>query len=88
MAGAAQVWAGLAEREQLREHDLDRVASWWHTDGDLGRDMERFTDLSRSRAAGFTGYRSTLASFLELFDRLEEDRVVPATGATTLSSRA
>jgi nucleoside-diphosphate-sugar epimerase len=77
MAGAAPVWAELAAREQLREHDLDRVASWWHTDGDLGRDMECFTDLARSRAAGFTGHRSTLACFLELFDRLEEDRVVP-----------
>jgi hypothetical protein len=77
MADAAPVWAGLAAREKLREHDLDRVASWWHTDGDLGRDMECFTDLARSRAAGFTGYRSTLTCFLELFDRLEEDRVVP-----------
>ena len=58
----------LAARELLRERDLDRVASWWHTDGDLGRDMECFTDLARSRAAGFTGHRSTLACFLELFD--------------------
>ena len=32
-----------------------RVASWWHTDGDLGRDMECLTDMTRSRAAGFTG---------------------------------
>ena len=77
-ADAAPVWAALAAREQLREQDLDRVASWWHTDGDLGRDMECFTDLARSRAAGFTGHRSTLACFLELFDRLEADRVVPA----------
>ena len=36
-----------------------------------------FTDMARSRAAGFTGYRSTLACFLELFDRLEAERVVP-----------
>ena len=78
MAAAAPVWAALAAREGLREHDLDRVASWWHTDGDLGRDMECLTDLARSRAAGFTGYRSTLACFLELFDRLEADGIVPA----------
>ena len=32
-------------------------------------------------AAGFTGYRSTLASFLELFDRLDREGVVP--GALT-----
>ncbi len=78
MADAGPLWEHLADREGLRERDLARVASWWHTDGDLGRDLECLTDLARSRAAGFTGYRSTLACFLELFDRLEADRVVPA----------
>ncbi len=77
LADAAPVWAELAAREGLAEPDLARVASWWHTDGDLGRDMECLTDLARSRAAGFTGYRSTLACFLELFDRLEADGIVP-----------
>ncbi|MGZ4437282.1 MAG: SDR family oxidoreductase [Nocardioidaceae bacterium] len=77
MADAGPVWAELAAREGLRERDLARVASWWHTDGDLGRDMECFTDLARSRAAGFTGHRSTLDCFLDLFDRLEADGVVP-----------
>ena len=52
------------------------MASWWHTDGDLGRDIECLTDLARSRALGFTGYRSTLACFLDLFDDLEADHVV------------
>ncbi|MCU1537873.1 MAG: NAD-dependent dehydratase [Humibacillus sp.] len=80
MVGAESVWSEIAAREGLRERDLGRVASWWHTDGDLGRDMECFTDLARSRAAGFTGHRSTLDCFLELFDRLEADRVVPAPG--------
>ena len=62
----------------LREPDLARVASWWHTDGDLGRDLECFTDMTRSRSAGFTAYRSTLASFLDLFARLDREGVVPA----------
>ena len=77
MRGMEGVWSAIAAQHGLAEPDLAQLASWWHTDGDLGRDMECFTDLARSRAAGFTGYRSTLASFLELFDRLEEDRVVP-----------
>ena len=78
MADAAPVWATLAEREGLSESELSRVASWWHTDGDLGRDMECLTDLARSRRAGFTGHRVTLDAFLDLFDRLEADGVVPA----------
>ncbi|SDT10120.1 Nucleoside-diphosphate-sugar epimerase [Nocardioides scoriae] len=78
MADAAPTWRTVAEREGLAEADLDRVASWWHTDGDLGRDMECLTDLARSRRAGFTGHRVTLDAFLDLFDRLEADGVVPA----------
>ena len=78
MVGAEPVWTALAEREGLREKDLGRVASWWHTDGDLGRDIECLTDMTRSRAAGFTAYRSTLASFLDLFARLDREGVVPA----------
>ena len=78
MVAAGPVWDALAAREGLAERDVARVASWWHTDGDLGRDMECLTDLARSRAAGFAGYRSMLACFLELFDRLEADGIVPA----------
>ena len=33
--------------------------------------------MTRSRLAGFTGYRSTLASFLGLFERLDRERIVP-----------
>ncbi|ROR89741.1 SDR family oxidoreductase [Nocardioides aurantiacus] len=78
MTDAAPTWRAIAEREGLRETDVDRVASWWHTDGDLGREMECLTDLARSRRAGFTGHRVTLDAFLDLFDRLEADGVVPA----------
>ncbi|MFF8960266.1 SDR family oxidoreductase [Streptomyces sp. NPDC014894] len=78
MAGKAAVWRRLAEREGLAEPDLDRVASWWHTDGDLNRPVECFTDLSRSRGAGFTEHVDTLTSFAGLFDTLRKERVIPA----------
>ncbi len=77
MADAAETWSRIAEREGLAEADVDRVASWWHTDGDLGRDMECLADMTRSRVLGFTGYRPTLHAFLDLFGRLEEAGVVP-----------
>ncbi|EMB4324406.1 SDR family oxidoreductase [Pluralibacter gergoviae] len=77
MQDAAEAWRKIAAREQLRETDINRLASWWHTDADLGRPMEAFTDMSKSRKAGFTGYRSTLDSFTALFDRLKAENIIP-----------
>lgn len=78
--GMEEVWTRIAEREKLRETDLSRVASFWHTDGDLGRDIECLTDMTRSRLAGFTGYVRTLDAFATVFDRLAADRIVPHVG--------
>ncbi|WDZ93471.1 SDR family oxidoreductase [Nocardiopsis sp. HUAS JQ3] len=78
MAGKADAWRMLAEREGLVETDLARVASWWHTDSDLNRPLECFTDMSRSRRAGFTDYADTLTCFTDLFETLRRERVIPA----------
>ena len=77
MRGMEAVWADMASGHGLVEPDLARVSSWWHTDGDLGRNIEVLADMSRSRLAGFTGYRRTLDSFTGLFDRLRADRLIP-----------
>ena len=78
MADTAPVWKKIAERHGLIESDLGRLASWWHTDADLGRPMEVVTDMTKSRKAGFLDYQSTPDSFTDLFDRLKRDRVIPA----------
>ncbi len=71
-------WAGIAERHGLAEPDITRLASWWHTDADLGRPMEVVTDMSKSREAGFLGYRRTERAFTDLFDRYRAERLIPA----------
>jgi nucleoside-diphosphate-sugar epimerase len=77
MAGASEVWPEIVRRHGLRDTDVEKIASWWHTDADLGRTIETFTDMGRSRRLGFDGIRDTQSSFLELFDRLRTDRIVP-----------
>jgi nucleoside-diphosphate-sugar epimerase len=77
MHGLEPVWAELAERNGLAEGHLARVASWWHTDGDLNRPIECFTDMSRSRRCGFTEYVSTLDSFSQLFTKLRLNSIIP-----------
>ena len=39
--------------------NVERLASWWHTDADLGRTIETFTDMGRSRRLGFLGVRDS-----------------------------
>jgi nucleoside-diphosphate-sugar epimerase len=77
MHGLGPVWAELAERNGLAEKDLSKLASWWHTDGDLNRPIECFTDMSRSRQGGFTEYADTLNVFSLLFARLRQNRIIP-----------
>jgi hypothetical protein len=59
------------------ERDVDRLASWWHTDSDLGRQLECVNDMTKSRLLGFTLYQESRASFFELFDRLRREKIIP-----------
>ena len=77
MADDAPVWRRLAERDGLVEPMLDRLASPWHTDADLGRPIEVVTDMGKSRALGFTGYQATDDAFFDLFGQLRHDRLIP-----------
>ncbi len=78
LAGARDRWAQLARKHSLAEPDLDALSSAWHTDGDLGREIECVNDMSRSRTLGFAGYQPTLASFIDLFALLRERNLIPA----------
>jgi nucleoside-diphosphate-sugar epimerase len=77
MTDAAEVWQELVRRHGLRDLDVQQLASWWHTDADLGRTIETFTDMGKSRRLGFLGVRDTESSFTDLFARLQAERVVP-----------
>ncbi|WP_182525775.1 SDR family oxidoreductase [Nocardioides dongkuii] len=77
MSGMEPVWRDLAHRHGLVEPDLARVASWWHTDADLGRDMEVVTDMNKSRTAGFSATRDTRATFFAYAEQYRSARVIP-----------
>jgi len=70
MKDAAQRWRALAAKHGLAEPDVYQLASWWHTDGDLGRVQECVNDMTESRLRGFCGFQSTPFSFFDLFGRL------------------
>ena len=77
LAGAAPIWADIARRHRLAEPDIDRLASAWHTDADLGRPFEVVTDMTRSRELGFLDYQATERSFFDLFGLLRARNVIP-----------
>ena len=77
MADAGEIWPEIVRRHGLRDLGVETLASWWHTDADLGRTIETFTDMGRSRRLGFLGVRDTESSFTDLFARLRAERIVP-----------
>lgn len=77
MANDHALWREIAQRHQLAEPDLDRLASPWHTDLDLGRPLEVMTDMANSRRLGFSAYQATDTSFHDLFGRLRAQRLIP-----------
>lgn len=77
MANDHALWRDIAQRHGLAEPDLDRLASPWHTDLDLGRPIEVMTDMAKSRKLGFAAYQATDESFFDLFSELRTARLVP-----------
>jgi nucleoside-diphosphate-sugar epimerase len=77
MAGDESLWREMAQRHELVEPDLKKLASAWHTDLDLGRPIEVMTDMTRSRQLGFTGYQMTEDSFTGLFAQLRAEKLIP-----------
>ncbi len=73
----SEVWQTIIAKHKLEVMDLDTLVSPWHTDADLGRPIEVITDMSKSRKLGFTTYKPTKDSFIELFEQLKAERLIP-----------
>ncbi len=65
MAGMEGVWDKIVAKHGLQKNPLTSVASWWHSDADLGRVIENFTDMTKSRDKGFTAYQNSVRSFTD-----------------------
>jgi nucleoside-diphosphate-sugar epimerase len=77
MAGMESTWREIAAKYSLVEPQLDRLASWWHSDADLGRTIEVLTDMTKSREAGFLGFRNTVSSLFEKIEQYRAARILP-----------
>lgn len=77
MATFGPAWDALAAHHGLQPLPLLRLASAWHTDLDLGRPMECLHSMAKSRALGFREVQDSEQSFIDVFDRLRAERIIP-----------
>jgi hypothetical protein len=77
MGHADEVWSRLVNEHDLVPYRASELASWWHTDADLGRQVETFADMSKSRKLGFLDFQDSTGSFTDLFDALRAERIIP-----------
>ena len=77
MAEAGSEWEAIVKENNLQPNRLDVLASPWHTDLDLGRPMECLNSMRKSRRYGFLDYQDSELSFIDVFDRLRRERIIP-----------
>jgi nucleoside-diphosphate-sugar epimerase len=77
MRGMGPAWDRIVAENRLQPNTLDRLASAWHTDLDLGRPMECVHSMSKARALGFDDFQDTEQSFVDTFDRMRAERIIP-----------
>ncbi|WP_439885485.1 SDR family oxidoreductase [Pseudomonas syringae] len=77
MADDQKAWTDIVGKHQLKEGDINRLISPWHTDADLGRPIEVVTDMSKSRKLGFTAFKASDDAFFEVFEKLRRERLIP-----------
>ena len=77
MVGMEPVWDEIVGKHGLQKNPLNAVASWWHSDADLGRVIENFNDMTKSRDMGFAAYQNSVQSFTDAFDKFRLVKVLP-----------
>lgn len=77
MPAHREVWERLAARHDLVPTPYEDLARWEFGDGLLRSGFDNVTSTVKARQAGFTDCLDTEDRFLELFDRLAAERVIP-----------
>lgn len=77
MADDQPAWSDIVRENGLKEADIHRLVSPWHTDADLGRPIEVVTDMSKSRALGFKEFQASDQAFFDVFDELRARKLIP-----------
>jgi nucleoside-diphosphate-sugar epimerase len=78
LADGEAIWRSMIDRHQLKDVPFSKLASPWHTDLDLSRTFEILSDMTKSRDLGFSAFQNSERSFIDLFDRMRQERLIPS----------
>ncbi|ROT39607.1 hypothetical protein SODALDRAFT_274784 [Sodiomyces alkalinus F11] len=73
-----KAWDSLTTREGLDKKAFEE-ATWSFLGFVLGRAYDLVVSMSKARALGWTGYKDTWTAISDVFDKLEEAKVLPKT---------
>ena len=69
-------WEQAAAREGLDKEAFEK-ATWGFLVFQLGRPFDLLISMSKARAYGWTGYRDTWESMVEVFEELAAAKILP-----------
>jgi len=72
------MWSEIKKKYNLQNFQLSEVAPWWHVDADLGRTLECFNSMTKSKEMGFLGFRNSERALLAFFDSLKKEKIIPS----------
>ena len=77
MPGLEPAWEECVQRHDLQRYPYEDVAHWGFGDVVFGIDYDNISSTLKARRFGFNDCRDTGEMFLDLFERLRRERVIP-----------
>ncbi|GAB3046950.1 SDR family oxidoreductase [Spirosoma pulveris] len=79
MADKEMVWQAIVNRYNLKPYTIGDLANWPFGDFIFNVEADAFFDVNKFRRAGFHHmHKPSVDSFLETFDELKAERIIPA----------
>jgi len=74
---AVGIWRKIAEREELLQSDVTKVATWDFLDMEYGRSWDVISSMTKGRNLGWTEYMDSEACFFRVFNQMKEEGYLP-----------
>ena len=77
MADKAALWDSLVQRHKLQPYKFEEIASWAYADACFALDYDIMSDTLKARQHGFADCFDSEQMFLNSFQKLQVDRIIP-----------